>query len=148
MQHVKPETQGFSSDRLARINRVMQRYVDEQKLAGTVTLVARRGQVAHFEACGMAHIEANQPMVLDTIFRIYSMTKPITSVAVLLLLEESLIRLTDRVADYLPAFQCMKVLEQIPGADERLVEPIRPDHDPPTAYPHCRVIVWLGSNCN
>src|SRR5690606_38950719 len=114
------------SERLVRINRVMQRYVDEQKLAGTVTLVARRGQIVHFEACGMAHIEATQPMELDTIVRIYSMTKPITSVAVLLRLEEGLIRLTDPVADYLPAFQCVKVLEQVPGTDERLVEPVRP----------------------
>src|SRR5688572_3739767 len=126
MQQVKPETQGFSSERLMRINQVMQRYVDEQKVAGTVTLVARRGQVVHFEACGMAHIEANQPMALDTIFRIYSMTKPITSVAVLMLLEEGLIRLTDPVADYLPAFKQVKVLEQVPGADDRLVEPVRP----------------------
>jgi CubicO group peptidase (beta-lactamase class C family) len=126
MQQVKPEAQGFSSERLARIGRVMQRYVDERKVAGTVTLVARRGQVVHFEPCGMAHIEVNQPMARDTIFRIYSMTKPITSVAVLMLLEEALIRLSDPVADYLPAFRHVKVLDPSPGAGGRVVEPERP----------------------
>lgn len=85
-----------------------------------------RGQIVHFEACGMANIEANQPMALDTIFRIYSMSKPITSVAVLMLLEEGLIRLTDPVANYLPAFKSVKVLQQTPGEEDRLIDAATP----------------------
>ncbi|MCX6045842.1 MAG: serine hydrolase [Chloroflexi bacterium] len=126
MDLVKPEEQGFSSKRLARINTVMQRYVDEQKLAGIVSLIARRGKVVHFEKFGMAELETEQPMAFDTIFRIYSMSKPITSVAVLLLLEEGQLRLTDPIANYIPAFKTTKVLDNTVGSGGRLVDPVRP----------------------
>ena len=72
-----PEDVGLSSLRLERLNATMQRYVDEDKLAGIVTVVARRGEVVHFEEFGMMDREANKRMQHDTIFRIYSMTKPI-----------------------------------------------------------------------
>ena len=75
------EAAGMSADRLRRIRPFMQEYVDRGKLAGVTTLIARQGEVVHFESVGMAHIEANAPMRDDTIVRIYSMTKPITSVA-------------------------------------------------------------------
>jgi CubicO group peptidase (beta-lactamase class C family) len=126
MNTIAPEVQGFSSQRLARINTVMQRYIDEQKLAGIITLIARRGHVVHFEKFGRADIEAGQPMQEDTIFRIYSMTKPITSVAVLMLFEKGRFRLTDPVADYLPAFKGVKVLEHPNEPQERLVDAERP----------------------
>jgi CubicO group peptidase (beta-lactamase class C family) len=126
MNIARPEAQGFSSQRLARINTTMQRYVDEQKLAGVVTLVARRGQAVHLEKFGMADIEAGAPMELDTLFRIYSMTKPITSAAVLMLFEAGRFRLTDLVGDYIPAFRNVKVLDYTPGVALRTVEPIRP----------------------
>lgn len=126
MKTVRPESMGFSSQRLARINVVMERYVDEEKLAGIVTLVARRGQVVHFEKFGMADVEAGQPMQDDTIFRIYSMTKPITSVAVLMLFEEGHFRLSDPVANYLPMFKNAKVLEHPNQPEERLVDAERP----------------------
>jgi len=126
MNIVKPESVGFSSRRLARINVVMQRYVDEQKLAGMVTLVARRGQVVHFEKFGMADREAGTPMTLDTIFRIYSMTKPITSTAILMLFEEGLLRLTDPISRYIPAFGQVKVLDNTVGSGVRLVDLARP----------------------
>lgn len=126
MKSVKPEKVGFSSERLGRINTVMQRYVDEQKAAGFVTLIARRGQVVHFEKCGMAEIETDKPMALDTIFRIYSMTKPMTSVAVLMLMEEGLLRLDDPVARYIPAFKDVKVLDSNGTWGAQFVDPIRP----------------------
>ncbi|MFN8493345.1 MAG: serine hydrolase domain-containing protein [Caldilineaceae bacterium] len=126
MNSVKPETVGFSSKRLARINTVMQRYVDEQKVAGFVTLIARRSQIVHFEKFGMAEIETNKPMEFDTIFRIYSMTKPITSVAVLMLMEEGLLRLDDPVARYIPAFKDVKVLDTNGAWGAQLVDPARP----------------------
>jgi len=126
MNTTKPEMLGFSSQRLARINTVMQRYVDEGKLAGIVTLVARRNQVVHFEKCGMAAIETGQRMEFNTLFRIYSMTKPITSAAVLMLLEEGQLRLNDPIARYIPAFNNVKVLDNSPESGGRLVEPLRP----------------------
>jgi len=126
MNTTKPEKLGFSSQRLARIHTVMQRYVDEGKLAGIVTLVARRNQVVHFEKCGMAEIETGQQMEFNTLFRIYSMSKPITSTAVLMLLEEGQLRLNDPIGHYIPAFSNVKVLDDTPGSGGRLVEPIRP----------------------
>ncbi len=126
MNLVKPEAVGFSSSRLARINVAMERYVDEQKLAGMVTLVARRGQVVHFEKFGMADREAGTPMALDSLFRIYSMTKPITSTAVLMLFEEGLLHLSDPIARYVPAFGQVKVLDNTAGSGVRLVDPVRP----------------------
>ncbi len=126
MNMATPETQGFSSQRLARINAVMDAYVAAEKLAGVVTLVARRGQVVHFHQCGMAVRETGVPMREDTIFRIFSMTKPITSVAVLMLLEEGRLRLADPIAAYLPAFKDVKVLDTSIDSGVRYVAPVRP----------------------
>jgi CubicO group peptidase (beta-lactamase class C family) len=126
MNIVTPESQGFSSQRLARIHATMQRYVEERKLAGIVTLIARRGEVVHFDQVGMADIEAGTPMAADTLFRIYSMTKPITSVAALMLFEEARVRLTDPVAQYIPAFSDVKVLDHAAGTGAQLVAPTRP----------------------
>lgn len=122
MKLVSPEEVGFSSQRLARINTKMQHYIDEHKLAGITSLIARRGKVVHFEKFGMADIDAGTPMAADTIFRIYSMTKPITSVAALMLFEEGALRLNDPVATYLPEFKETKVL----GPDGKLVPMARP----------------------
>jgi len=126
MKIVQPEEMGFCSKRLAHINSTMQRYVDEQKLAGFVSLIARRGQVVHWEKFGMAEIGTDKPMALDTIFRIYSMTKPITSAAVLMLMEEGRLRLADPIAQYIPAFKNVKVLDNSTGLGMQLVEPARP----------------------
>jgi len=107
----RPEMLGFSRERLARLDAAMQRYVEQKKLAGIITLVARRGQIAHLGKAGAADIAAGRPMADDTIFRIYSMTKPITSVAALMLMEEGRLRLSDPVARYIEAFQNAQVLE-------------------------------------
>ena len=103
---------GFSPERLERIGAVMQRYVDEGKLAGMVTLVARRGAVAHFEKCGFQDIQTGTPMELDTIFRIYSMTKPIACVALMMLYEHGLFHLNDPVTGFLPEFAKVEVLKE------------------------------------
>lgn len=126
MNFAHPEEMGFSTQRLARLASRMKRYVDDGQIAGIVSLIARRGRVVHFEKVGMANSAANQPMQDDTIFRIYSMTKPITSTAVLMLLEEGRFRLSDPVADYLPQFKDARVLDQggIDGAN--LIVPRRP----------------------
>jgi CubicO group peptidase (beta-lactamase class C family) len=88
----------------------MQRYIDQKLIAGIVTLVARRGRVLHFERFGLRDIEAHRPMELDTIFRIYSMTKPITSVALMMLYERGLFHLNDPVSKFIPEFKKAKVL--------------------------------------
>ena len=81
----KPESVGMSTKRLGRIAPAMQRYIDDGFVAGTVTLVARRGQIVHFEARGYRDVDSKAPMTTDTIFRLASMTKPIASVALMIL---------------------------------------------------------------
>src|SRR6185436_3560459 len=101
----KPEAVGLSSERLQRINQMIQRYMDDGEISGAITMVARRGKVAHFEAQGLMDLEKKMPMRKDAIFRIASMSKPITAVAILMLMEEGRLRLTDPVWQYIPAFK-------------------------------------------
>lgn len=109
MDTIAPEKVGFSTDRLGRVRPVMQAYVDQKKLPGVITLVSRRGKVVHFERFGLMDIEANKPMQADTIFRIYSMTKPITCVAMMMLYEEGRFQLDDPISKFIPAFADVKV---------------------------------------
>jgi len=104
-----PEDVGMSSDRLRRIHEAMQRHIDAGEISGAVTLVARRGRLVHYEAHGLMDIESQRPMEKDAIFRIASMSKPITGVAVMLMLEEGKLRLTDPVSKFLPEFKDSKV---------------------------------------
>lgn len=96
---------GLSAKRLQRIDQVIERAIASQQISGAVTLVARRGQIAHFEAHGLMDIESNRPMQKDTIFPIASMTKPITGVAILMLVEEGKVRLTDPISRFIPEFK-------------------------------------------
>jgi CubicO group peptidase (beta-lactamase class C family) len=105
----KPEDAGFSSERLGRIKEAVQRHLDAGSLSGVVTLVARRGRVVHFEAHGLMDVESKKPMPRDGIFRLASMSKPITAVAVLMLVEEGKVRLNDPVSRFIPEFKGMKV---------------------------------------
>lgn len=104
-----PESLGFSAERLKRVDALMQRYVSQQKLAGMTIAIARDGKVAYLRSEGMADIAARRPMRDDTIARYYSMTKPITAVAALMLVEEGRLRLDDALTDYLPEFKDVKV---------------------------------------
>ena len=106
----KPDSLGLSSERLERISTVVQRDIDDKRVAGAVTLVVRHGHVAFFKAQGMMDREAAKPMPTDAMFRICSMTKPITSVAVMMLYEEGKFLLDDPVSKYLPEFKNPKVL--------------------------------------
>jgi CubicO group peptidase (beta-lactamase class C family) len=117
-----PESVGMSSQRLARIGVAMQGYVDAGTVRGISTLVMRRGKLVHAEQFGHRDAEAGLSMTPDTIFRIYSMTKPIVSTALMLLHEESAFQLDDPVAKYLPAFGATEVL----SADGSLVPQSRP----------------------
>jgi CubicO group peptidase (beta-lactamase class C family) len=112
-----PELVGMSAERLQRIDAFTQRYIDNEMVAGTVTLVARQGKVVHFSAQGMKDVERNQVMTTDTIFRMASMTKPIASVALMMLYEEGLFQLDDPISDWLPEFKNMMVeVEQANGS--------------------------------
>ena len=105
----KAEDVGLSTERLQRIHEVIQRHIDAKEISGAVTLVARKGRVAHFEAHGMMDLESKRPMAKDAIFRLASMTKPITAVAVLMLVEQGKIGVDDPVSRFLPAFKNTKV---------------------------------------
>ncbi len=113
----KPESVGMSSERLERIGAAVQRSIDQKRLAGAVTLVMRRDRVVWVQAQGMMDREAHKPMRPDTLFRICSMTKPITSLAVMMLYEEGRFMLDEPVSKYLPEFKNPKVLVK-PGAGE------------------------------
>ena len=104
-----PEEVGVSAERLKRIRPVMQSYVDDGSLPGFLTVVARRGKIVHFETIGMRDVENKKSVEPDTIFRIYSMSKPITSVAVMMLYEEGHFQLGTPVSRFIPEFKNMKV---------------------------------------
>lgn len=127
----KPEDVGLSGERLQRIHAMIQGYIDRQEIAGAVTLVARRGRVAWLHAQGMQDLESKKPMREDAIFRIASMTKPIASVAVMMLFEEGRLQLTDPVSKYIPEFKEMMIAvpsESGPYTTVRAKQPIRIRH--------------------
>ena len=95
---------GYSSDRLNRVGQVMQKYIDQGDIPGSVTLVLRKGKIIHHEALGFMDIASKRPMSEDCIFRMYSMTKPVTAVATLMLYEEGKLMLDDPVSKFIPAF--------------------------------------------
>src|SRR5690606_116954 len=100
----KPEDVGMSSERLARIGPAMQKHIDAGEIAGVVTLVARRGVIVHHEAYGYADIARRTPMRTDAIFGLASSSKPITAVAIMMLVESGDVRLNDPVSRYIPEF--------------------------------------------
>ena len=117
-----PETVGMSSARLERIAPVMQSYVDDRGVVGISTMISRRGEIVHSAQFGHRDREADLPMTDDTIFRIYSMTKPIISTALMMLQEEGAFQLEQPVATFIPAFGATKVM----AADGSLVDQERP----------------------
>ncbi|HMH87166.1 MAG TPA: serine hydrolase domain-containing protein, partial [Steroidobacteraceae bacterium] len=103
------ESEGMSTERLSQLRSGMKELVDQGRLAGVVTMVSRHGKVVEFDASGKRDIAANAPMQKDSIFRIYSMSKPITGVAMMILFEEGKWQLNDPVAKYIPEFAKLKV---------------------------------------
>ena len=110
-QQAAPEAVGMSAERLARITGLMQSYVDDGRLAGAVTMVGRHGRVVYHEAVGTLDLETGAQMEPDSLFRIYSMSKPIVSMAALTLYEEGRFQLNDPVGDYIPELAGLEVLE-------------------------------------
>jgi len=105
----RPEDVGLSSERLARITEMMKRHIAAGEISGGVTLVARHGKIAHLEATGVTDIDSKKPMTKDAVFRIASMTKPVTGVAIMMMMEEGKLRITDPVSKYIPSFKDLKV---------------------------------------
>ncbi len=105
----KPEEVGLSSERLQKIHEMVMRRVDAGELSGAVTLVARRGKVVHFEAHGVMDLDSKKPMTTDALFRLASSSKPVTAAAILILLEDGKLKLTDPVSKYIPEFKNPKV---------------------------------------
>jgi CubicO group peptidase (beta-lactamase class C family) len=121
----EPEQVGLSSRKLANISRLVQGYVDDKKIAGAITAVGRHGKVVHFETYGMMDVEAGKEMRPDTIFRIYSMTKPIASVALMTLYEEGRFQLDDPASKFIPEWKNLKVFIGGTADDPDLRAPAR-----------------------
>ena len=110
----KPEEVGLSSDRLKKVNDLIQRHINAGTFSGAVTLVARHGRIAHLEAQGLMDIESRKPMQKDAIFRIMSMTKPVVGASIMMMIEEGKVRLTDPVSKFIPELKDLKVAVAMP----------------------------------
>lgn len=125
LQMATPEEVGMDSARLDRVTQAMQGFVDDGLLAGVVTMAARDNKIVHFESVGYRDIEAQSPMTNDAIFRIYSMTKPITGVAMMILYEEGKFKLSDPVEKYIPEFTDLQVYA---GEDDEGIAVLEPQN--------------------
>ena len=151
LQSASPEEVGLSRERLARIGQMLNGQVEIKSFPGAVALVARKGRVAYFEAVGQLDPKAGTPMSKDAIFRLYSMTKPFTSVAAMMLVEEGRLRLTDPVGTYLP--KLVKLDVAVPGTDSngKPTYTVVPAERPVTVYDlmrHTSGLVYSGSTRN
>jgi CubicO group peptidase (beta-lactamase class C family) len=124
----KPETVGFSTDRLERLHALIQEEIDQKKLAGAVTILARHGKVVDYRTYGQRDMANSDAMTIDTIFRDYSMTKPVTGVAMMLLYEQGKWLPSDPISKYIPEFAHLKVFKGL-DADGKMIL-VDPDHAP------------------
>lgn len=123
---VDPVDVGLDADRLGRIDQHFRRYVDDGRLSGWLAVVSRHGQVAHIASAGHRDIDSGAPITSDTLYRIYSMTKPITSVAAMMLYEEGAFELKDSVRRYLPSFRDTPVYKGGSAGAPQLVPQLEP----------------------
>jgi CubicO group peptidase (beta-lactamase class C family) len=121
-----PEQEGFSKVRLERLHQTFDRITKANKPPGAITMIVRNGHIVDWQAYGLRDVEGKLPMDKDTICRIYSMTKPLTSVAVMMLVEEGKLSLSDRVDQYIPEFKDVKVYKGGTADRPDLVAPDRP----------------------
>ncbi|MEM1122925.1 MAG: serine hydrolase, partial [Bacteroidota bacterium] len=134
---VDPATVGLSAERLARLDAFIEKDVVEGKIPGAVSLVYRKGKIAHQKAYGYTNLETKEKMPLNEIFYIQSMTKPIVTAALMMLYEEGHFQLNDPIAKYFPAFKEMSVAKfiQVEGSDEKEMQ-LEPA-DKPITIAHC-----------
>lgn len=122
-----PESVGFSTQRLERLHTLMQRFVDEKQIPGIVTVLARHGKVIDYRAYGVRDVASGAPMTKDTIFRDFSMTKPVVGIAMMILWEQGKWLPSDPIAKYIPEFAHLKVFKGV-DADGKMIldDPIHP----------------------
>jgi CubicO group peptidase (beta-lactamase class C family) len=123
-----PESVGFSSDRLSRLHALIQREIDRKELAGAVTILARHGKIVDYRTYGVRDLASGAPMTQDTLFRAYSMTKPITGVAMMILYEQGKWLPQEPLAKYIPEFARLKVFGGFDDVGNMVV--VAPDHPP------------------
>ncbi len=128
MTPVRPETEGFSSARLERLHDLMQQTVDKKQLAGVVTILARHGKIVDYRAYGQRDMASGTAMTKDTIFRDYSMTKPVTGVAMMILYEQGKWLPSDPISKYIPEFAHLKVFNGVDANGKMIL--VDPDHVP------------------
>jgi len=128
MTETKPEAVGFSSERLERLHALMQEAVDKKYQAGVVTILARHGKVVDYRAYGERDMASHAPMTKDTIFRDYSMTKPVTGVAMMILYEQGKWLPSDPISKFIPEFKDLKVFKGVNGEGKMILAD--PDHAP------------------
>jgi CubicO group peptidase (beta-lactamase class C family) len=131
MVEVKPEVEGFSAQRLQGLHELLQKKVNDKELAGIVTVMARHGKIVDFETYGKKDLSSGAPMTKDSIFRIYSMTKPVTGVAMMILYEQGKWVPTDPIAKYIPEFAHLKVFNGMDANGQPILED--PVHAPTMA---------------
>jgi CubicO group peptidase (beta-lactamase class C family) len=131
MTPVKPEMVGFSSERLERLHALMQQAMEKKQIAGIVTILARHGKILDYRAYGVRDMATGTPMTKDTIFRDYSMTKPVTGVALMILFEQGKWLPSDPISKFIPEFAHLKVFKGV-DADGKMIL-VEPDHAPTMA---------------
>src|ERR1700730_1427775 len=119
----KPEEVGISSERLQRVSQMIQRRIAAGEMTGAVAIVARKGKIVHLEAQGVMDLDSKKPMAKDTMFRVASMTKPVTGLAIMMMIEEGKVRLNDPVSRYIPEFKGIKVAVAQPAPGGRGAAP-------------------------
>src|ERR1051326_7908313 len=124
----KPESVGFSQERLERLHTLMQETVDQKQIAGIVTILARHGKVIDYRAYGQKDLTTGAAMTKDAIFRDFSMTKPVTAVAMMILYEQGKWLPADPIAKFIPEFKNLKVFKDVDAAGNMVVE--EPKHAP------------------
>ena len=121
-----PAAEGFSVERLDRLHQFFEQMTHDDKRAGAITMIVRNGKIADWQTYGYRDLEARLPMEKDTICRIWSMSKTVTSVAAMILVEEGKLTLDDRVDKYIPEFKTVKVFRGGTADDPELGAPLRP----------------------
>lgn len=133
-QTVRPEQVGLSSERLERVGALVERHLEDDAIAGAVTLVARDGRIAHLEAHGELDLESGTPMQADSIFRIASMSKPVAAVAIMMLVEEGRVGLDDPVSRFIPEYEGTQVAVEIEAEGGPGFGPPQQQEGPPDFY--------------
>jgi CubicO group peptidase (beta-lactamase class C family) len=128
MNVVKPETEGFSAERLENFHKLMQGTVDRKELPGAVTILARHGKIVDYRVFGVKDLESGAKLEKDSIFRDFSMTKPVTAVAMMILFEQGKWLPIDPISKYVPEFKDLKVFKDVDAAGNMVVE--EPKHAP------------------